>query len=52
MEHETLGPLTLSGPPLRLLDRTGLEVTRNAHTAPTTVDANGEDVRRWAGGTS
>jgi crotonobetainyl-CoA:carnitine CoA-transferase CaiB-like acyl-CoA transferase len=52
VDHETLGPLTLPGPPLRFFDRAGREVTRDAHAAPPTLDANGEDVRRWAGGTS
>jgi len=47
VEHETLGPLSLPGPPLRFFDRTGQEVTRTAHTAPPTLDAHGESLRRW-----
>jgi len=47
VEHETLGPLDLPGPPLRFFDRTGHEVTRTAHTAPPTLDAHGESLRRW-----
>ncbi len=47
VDHETLGPLTLPGPPLRFFDRAGEEVTRTRHAAPPTLDANGESVRRW-----
>ncbi|HYO38768.1 MAG TPA: CaiB/BaiF CoA-transferase family protein, partial [Nocardioidaceae bacterium] len=51
VEHDTLGPLTLPGPPLRFFDRTGVEVTREQHTAPPTLGAQGEAVRRWLGST-
>jgi crotonobetainyl-CoA:carnitine CoA-transferase CaiB-like acyl-CoA transferase len=47
VEHETLGPLTLPGPPLRFFDRAGDEVTRDTHTAPPTLGADGDAVRRW-----
>jgi crotonobetainyl-CoA:carnitine CoA-transferase CaiB-like acyl-CoA transferase len=47
VEHDTLGPLTLPGPPLRFFDRAGEEVTRDTHTAPPTLDADGYTVRRW-----
>jgi crotonobetainyl-CoA:carnitine CoA-transferase CaiB-like acyl-CoA transferase len=47
VEHDTLGPLTLPGPPLRFFDRAGEEVTRDTHTAPPTLDADGDTVRRW-----
>lgn len=47
MDHETLGPLTLPGPPLRFFDRTGEEVTRTSHTPPPTLGSNGESVRQW-----
>jgi len=49
VEHETLGPLTLPGPPLRFFDRAGDEVTRTAHTAPPTLDEHGAAVRSWLG---
>src|SRR3954463_10632760 len=49
VDHRTLGPLTLPGPPLRFFDRSGQEVTRDGHTAPPTLDADGEAIRRWAG---
>jgi crotonobetainyl-CoA:carnitine CoA-transferase CaiB-like acyl-CoA transferase len=47
VEHETLGPLELPGPPLRFFDAAGGEVTRNAHTAPPVLDGHGESVRAW-----
>jgi formyl-CoA transferase len=47
VEHDTLGPLTLPGPPLRFFDRAGDEVTRDTHQAPPTLGADGEAVRRW-----
>jgi crotonobetainyl-CoA:carnitine CoA-transferase CaiB-like acyl-CoA transferase len=47
VEHETLGPLTLPGPPLRFFDRAGDEVTKDTHTAPPTLGADGDAVRRW-----
>jgi crotonobetainyl-CoA:carnitine CoA-transferase CaiB-like acyl-CoA transferase len=47
VEHDTLGPLTLPGPPLRFFDRTGAEVTRTEHRAPPTLDADGAAVRAW-----
>ncbi|MDX6301312.1 MAG: hypothetical protein QOF53_2526 [Nocardioidaceae bacterium] len=52
VDHETLGPLTLPGPPLRFFDRSGREVTRDSHTPPPTLDADGAELRRWARGTS
>lgn len=47
VDHETLGPLTLPGPPLRFFGRTGEEVTRTSHAAPPTLGSDGESVRRW-----
>jgi crotonobetainyl-CoA:carnitine CoA-transferase CaiB-like acyl-CoA transferase len=47
VDHETLGPLTLPGPPLRFFDRTGGEVTKSAHGAPPTLGADNERVRQW-----
>lgn len=46
VEHATLGRLELPGPPLRFFDGAE-EVTRSAHKAPPTLDADGEAVRRW-----
>jgi crotonobetainyl-CoA:carnitine CoA-transferase CaiB-like acyl-CoA transferase len=47
VDHETLGPLTLPGPPLRFFGRSGEEVTRTSHAAPPTLGSDGESVRRW-----
>jgi crotonobetainyl-CoA:carnitine CoA-transferase CaiB-like acyl-CoA transferase len=47
VDHETLGPLTLPGPPLRFFGRTGEEVTRTAHAAPPTLGSDGDSVRQW-----
>ena len=49
VEHDTLGPLELPGPPLRFFDRSGTEVTRTDHTAPPTLDADREALRRELG---
>jgi hypothetical protein len=47
VDHATLGPVTLAGPPLRFFDPAGGEVTRTAHTAPPTLDADGARLRAW-----
>jgi crotonobetainyl-CoA:carnitine CoA-transferase CaiB-like acyl-CoA transferase len=47
VDHETLGPLTLPGPPLRFFGRTGEEVTRTEHAAPPTLGSDGDAVRQW-----
>ncbi len=49
VEHATLGTIQLAGPPLRFFDTEGDEVTRTAHTAPPTLDADGDTVRGWLG---
>ena len=49
VEHETLGPLRLPGPPLRLFDLDGTETTERSHTAPPVLDGSGPAVRAWAG---
>ncbi|QYN39203.1 CoA transferase [Pseudonocardia sp. DSM 110487] len=51
VDHATLGPVQLAGPPLRFFDRDGREVTRTAHTAPPTLDGDGASVRAWLAGT-
>jgi crotonobetainyl-CoA:carnitine CoA-transferase CaiB-like acyl-CoA transferase len=40
VEHATLGPLTLPGPPLRFFDTNGSEITRRHHTAPPVLGAD------------
>jgi crotonobetainyl-CoA:carnitine CoA-transferase CaiB-like acyl-CoA transferase len=47
VDHDTLGPLTLPGPPLRFFDREGTEVTRDEHRPPPTLDEHGPAVRSW-----
>ena len=50
VEHQTLGPVTLPGPPLRFFAPTGEETTRTSHTGPPVLDADAERVRKWLAG--
>ncbi|MFG2073248.1 CaiB/BaiF CoA transferase family protein [Nonomuraea maritima] len=54
VEHESLGPLTLPGPPLRFFDPAGpdgeVETTRTEHAAPPVLNADEEEIRRWLTG--
>lgn len=50
VEHQTLGDVTLPGPPLRFFDRDGVETTGTAHQAPPVLDGDGEAVREWLEG--
>ncbi|CAM2977780.1 CoA transferase [Saccharomonospora xinjiangensis] len=47
VEHDTLGTVTLAGPPLRFFDTEGTEVTRHRHTAPPVLNAHRDRVRAW-----
>ncbi|MET0798870.1 MAG: CoA transferase, partial [Rhodococcus sp. (in: high G+C Gram-positive bacteria)] len=47
VEHETLGTVTLPGPPLRFFESDGTEVTENRHLAPPVLGADDELVRDW-----
>ncbi len=47
VDHPTLGPTVLPGPPLRFFDFPGAEVTRREHDAPPTLDEHGEAIRAW-----
>jgi crotonobetainyl-CoA:carnitine CoA-transferase CaiB-like acyl-CoA transferase len=47
VDHATLGPISLPGPPLRFFDPDGTETTRAAHKAPPVLDADGDAVRSW-----
>ena len=52
VDHATLGPLTLPGPPLRFFDTTGdgeRETTRNGHAAPPVLGEHDVAVRSWLG---
>jgi crotonobetainyl-CoA:carnitine CoA-transferase CaiB-like acyl-CoA transferase len=42
VEHPTLGPVTLPGPPLRFFDVAGAERTRRHHTAPPVLGADNQ----------
>ncbi|QFG67794.1 CaiB/BaiF CoA transferase family protein [Ornithinimicrobium pratense] len=47
VEHPTLGPVQLPGPPLRFFDHDGAEVTPTAHQSPPLLDEHGPAVRDW-----
>ena len=47
VDHSSLGPITLPGPPLRFFQASGQEVTRHDHRAPPTLDQHGPGIRRW-----
>lgn len=47
IEHPSLGPVTLPGPPLRFFDAAGRESTPGDHTAPPLLDEHGELLRSW-----
>jgi len=49
VDHSTLGPLTLPGPPLRFFDQEGAEVTRTEHRAPPVLDEYAGQLRTWLG---
>jgi crotonobetainyl-CoA:carnitine CoA-transferase CaiB-like acyl-CoA transferase len=46
VDHQTLGALSLPGPPLRFFDPAGRERPRLRHQAPPTLDQHGELLRR------
>ena len=47
VEHPSLGPLTLPGPPLRFFAPDGTEVTRRDHDAPPALDQHTDPIRAW-----
>lgn len=47
VEHSSIGPITLPGPPLRFFDHDGTEVTRTEHAPPPMLDEHGEAIRSW-----
>jgi crotonobetainyl-CoA:carnitine CoA-transferase CaiB-like acyl-CoA transferase len=47
VEHSTLGPLVLPGPPLRFFSAEGEELTRRDHLAPPLLDEHADAVRTW-----
>lgn len=47
LRHQTLGDITVPGPPLRFFDLGGTEVTRTAHLPPPVLGADSAAVRAW-----
>src|SRR5690242_20227057 len=47
VEHASLGPVELPGPPLRFFATDGTELTRTSHTAPPTLGEHDASVREW-----
>jgi crotonobetainyl-CoA:carnitine CoA-transferase CaiB-like acyl-CoA transferase len=50
VDHDTLGPIDLPGPPVRFFETTDgaeVEVTRTTHSAPPTLGQHGASVRAW-----
>src|SRR3954470_10091844 len=47
VDHPTLGPVDLPGPPLRFFGAAGEETTRRDHAAPPTLGQHDEAVRAW-----
>ena len=47
VNHSTLVPLTLPGPPLRFFDPDGTEVTRTHHRPPPVRGADNDTVSDW-----
>lgn len=50
VDHETLGTITLPGPPLRFFDLDGDERTRRRHSAPPTLGADNHSIGAISGG--
>jgi crotonobetainyl-CoA:carnitine CoA-transferase CaiB-like acyl-CoA transferase len=47
VEHPTLGPLSLPGPPLRFFAADGTERTPREHAAPPVLGQHGATIREW-----
>jgi crotonobetainyl-CoA:carnitine CoA-transferase CaiB-like acyl-CoA transferase len=47
VEHSTLGPLSLPGPPLRFFAADGTERTPREHAAPPVLGQHGATIREW-----
>lgn len=47
VDHASLGPVTLPGPPLRFFDEQGTETTRTSHSAPPLLDGDRDSVLAW-----
>ena len=49
VDHATLGPLTLPGPPLRFFDPAGHETTPTGHRPPPVLNEHGQELQTWLG---
>ena len=47
VEHPTLGPIELPGPPLRFFAADGTESTPTQHLSPPVLDEHGASIRDW-----
>ncbi|MFN3922743.1 MAG: CaiB/BaiF CoA transferase family protein [Pseudarthrobacter sp.] len=47
VEHPTLGPIELPGPPLRFFDHAGVETTKRDHEAPPLLGQHRASVMQW-----
>ncbi|USQ79246.1 CoA transferase [Ornithinimicrobium faecis] len=47
VEHPTLGPVELPGPPLRFFDVDGAETTVTGQGSPPLLDEHGDQIRHW-----
>lgn len=47
VDHRSLGPVQLPGPPLRFFDLSGAERTGTGHRPPPVLDQHGRSVRDW-----
>ncbi len=47
VDHDTLGKITLPGPPLRFFEPSGTEHTRTTHRPPPRLDQHGSAIRWW-----
>ncbi len=47
VDHDTLGTITLPGPPLRFFEASGEEHTRTTHRPPPRIDQHGSAIRWW-----
>jgi crotonobetainyl-CoA:carnitine CoA-transferase CaiB-like acyl-CoA transferase len=49
VDHDSLGTITLPGPPLRFFEPSGTERTRTTHRPPPRLDQHGAALRAWLG---
>ncbi|MDO5739647.1 MAG: CoA transferase [Ornithinimicrobium sp.] len=47
VDHPTLGPIDLPGPPLRFFTPDGEETTPTSHQSPPLLDQHGDQIRAW-----